>query len=117
MHLHTRRQAPFAPSLSKGGVFLGLVRHDHHPGRTFGEDAVRDLDHRMAFGTLAHLLAYSLITLAVVTLLAAVAGWIVAGRVLRPVHRITEAARAASEHNLSGRVALCFGRAARIRDL
>ena len=55
---------------------------------------------------LGHLLAYSLITLAVVTLLAAVAGWIVAGRVLRPVHRITEAARAASEHNLSGRVAL-----------
>ncbi|MCC5580274.1 HAMP domain-containing histidine kinase [Microtetraspora sp. AC03309] len=56
--------------------------------------------------TLSHLLQYSLITLVVVTLLAALAGWIVAGRVLRPVHRITAAARAASEHNLSARVSL-----------
>ncbi|MEU0565201.1 HAMP domain-containing sensor histidine kinase [Nonomuraea sp. NPDC005983] len=56
--------------------------------------------------TLSYLLRYSLITLVVVTLLAALAGWIVAGRVLRPVHRITVAARAASEHNLSARVSL-----------
>ena len=55
--------------------------------------------------TLAHLLRYSLITLAVVIALAAVLGWIFAGRALRPVHRITTAARAASEHNLSARVA------------
>jgi signal transduction histidine kinase len=56
--------------------------------------------------TLSHLLQYSLITLAVVLALAAIFGWIVAGRVLRPVHRITAAARAASERNLSARVAL-----------
>jgi signal transduction histidine kinase len=56
--------------------------------------------------TLSHLLQYSLITLAVVIALAAILGWIVAGRVLRPVHRITAAARAASERNLSARVAL-----------
>jgi signal transduction histidine kinase len=56
--------------------------------------------------TLAHLLQYSLITLAAATLLAALAGWIVAGRVLRPIHRIAETARAASERNLSARVAL-----------
>jgi signal transduction histidine kinase len=56
--------------------------------------------------TLAHLLQYSLITLAAATLLAAVAGWIIAGRVLRPVHQITAAAQAASEHDLSARVAL-----------
>ena len=55
--------------------------------------------------TLSHLLQYSLITLAVVIALAAVLGWIFAGRALRPVHQITAAARAASEHNLSGRVA------------
>jgi signal transduction histidine kinase len=55
--------------------------------------------------TLAHLLQYSLITLAVVIALAAVLGWFFAGRALRPVHRITTAARAASEHNLSARVA------------
>ena len=56
--------------------------------------------------TLSHLLEYSLITLSVVLALAAVLGWIVAGRALRPVHRITAAARAASERNLSARVAL-----------
>ncbi len=55
--------------------------------------------------TLSHLLQYSLITVAVVVALAAVLGWIAAGRALRPVHRITAAARAASEHNLSARVA------------
>jgi signal transduction histidine kinase len=55
--------------------------------------------------TLSHLLEYSLITLAVVIALAAVLGWIVAGRALRPVHLITAAARAASEHDMSARVA------------
>jgi signal transduction histidine kinase len=56
--------------------------------------------------TLSHLLEYSLITLAVVSALAAILGWIFSGRALRPVHRITAAARAASEENLSARVAL-----------
>ena len=56
--------------------------------------------------TLVHLLSYSLISLAGVTLLAALAGWIAAGRILRPVRRLTAAARAASEHNLSQRIAL-----------
>jgi signal transduction histidine kinase len=56
--------------------------------------------------TLAHLLRYSLLTLAAATLLAALAGWIAAGRVLRPVQQITQAARSASEHNLAARVSL-----------
>ena len=56
--------------------------------------------------TLTHLLTYSLLGLGGVTLLAAVAGWVVAGRILRPVHRLTAAARAASEQNLSQRIAL-----------
>ena len=56
--------------------------------------------------TLAHLLTYSLLSLAGVTLLAAVAGWIAAGRILWPVHRLTAAARAASEQDLSQRIAL-----------
>ena len=55
--------------------------------------------------TLSHLLQYSLITVAVVIALAAVLGWTLSGRALRPVHQITAAARAASEHNLSARVA------------
>jgi signal transduction histidine kinase len=56
--------------------------------------------------TLSHLLRYSLGTLVAVIVLVAVAGWIVAGRVLRPVHKIAAAAREASAHNLSERVAL-----------
>ena len=56
--------------------------------------------------TLAHLLTYSLLTLAGVIVLAAAAGWIVAGRMLRPVRRLTVAAREASEQNLSQRIAL-----------
>jgi len=56
--------------------------------------------------TLDHLLLYSLLTLGGVTVLAAIAGWILAGRILRPVHQLTAAARAASEQNLSHRLAL-----------
>jgi signal transduction histidine kinase len=56
--------------------------------------------------TLDNLLRSSLAALGGVTVLAAVAGWFVAGRVLRPVKQITAAARAASEHNLDARVAL-----------
>jgi signal transduction histidine kinase len=56
--------------------------------------------------TLTHLLTYSLVSLAGAALLAAAAGWLVAGRILRPVHRLTAAARAASEQNLSQRIAL-----------
>jgi signal transduction histidine kinase len=66
--------------------------------------------------TLSHLLLYSLITLAVVIAVAAGLGWILAGRTLRPVHQITAAARAASEHNLSARVAL-DGPRDELRDL
>jgi signal transduction histidine kinase len=56
--------------------------------------------------TLQHLLLYSLLTLGGVTVLAAIAGWVVAGRILRPVHQLTAAARTASEQNLSQRLDL-----------
>ena len=55
---------------------------------------------------LSHLLVYSLLTLAVVIVVMVIAGWLVAGRILRPIHSITVAARAASEQNLSQRLAL-----------
>ncbi len=56
--------------------------------------------------TLTHLLAYSLLTLAGVIFVAVAVGWIAAGRILRPVHRLTAAARAATDQNLSQRIAL-----------
>ncbi len=56
--------------------------------------------------TLGHLLDYSLAALAVLAVVSAWLGWIVAGRALRPVHAITAAARTASEENLGQRIAL-----------
>jgi signal transduction histidine kinase len=56
--------------------------------------------------TLQQLLWYSGLTLAGVTVLAGGAGWLVAGRILRPVQQLTAAAREASETNLSQRLAL-----------
>jgi signal transduction histidine kinase len=93
--------------------FLKLCRSEHlraHPdSRVLAKCdsylALQGAQHQRDL-TLSHLLQYSLITLAVVIGLGAVLGWIAAGRALRPVHRITAAARAASERNLSARVAL-----------
>lgn len=51
-------------------------------------------------------LAYSLAGLGVTTLLAGGLGWVVGGRVLRPLRAITEAARSASQENLDQRLAL-----------
>ena len=52
------------------------------------------------------LLLYSLVGLGVMGALSGAAGWLVAGRALRPVHAITGAARRASEENLGERLAL-----------
>jgi signal transduction histidine kinase len=54
--------------------------------------------------TLNHLLVYSVVTLVGVTALSALAGWLLAGRILRPVHQLTATARSASERTLSSRM-------------
>ena len=56
--------------------------------------------------TLEHLLAYALAALGVMTAVSAGVGWVLAGRVLRPVSSITAAARRASEQHLGERLAL-----------
>lgn len=56
--------------------------------------------------TLANLLDASLIGLGVATLASAGLGWLVSGRVLKPVRSITETARRASELQLGQRLAL-----------
>jgi signal transduction histidine kinase len=56
--------------------------------------------------TLHNLLLYSLLGLGVVGVASAGLGWLVAGRVLKPVRAITAAARRASEHQLGERLAL-----------
>ena len=86
---------------AKGGTTLAQSRCAalYSKGVTAGATAQRDT-------TLQHLLLYSGLTLAGVTVLAAAAGWFLAGRILRPVHQLTAAARNASEENLSQRLAL-----------
>jgi signal transduction histidine kinase len=54
--------------------------------------------------TLATLLTQSAIALAVVTVLAALLGWLVAGRVLRPIRAISATAQRLSAENLTDRV-------------
>jgi signal transduction histidine kinase len=56
--------------------------------------------------TLHKLLFVSLLALAAMTLVSAGLGWLLAGRVLRPLDAITAAARRASEDNLDDRIAL-----------
>jgi signal transduction histidine kinase len=79
------------------------------PDKQLIAQCIAYLEHLGAQGqrslTLSHLLRYSLITLALVIALAALLGWILSGRALRPVHQIAAAARAASGQNLSARVA------------
>ena len=100
---------------SSGGAparFTALCRSEElsaHPDARILAKCVAYFQQQGAQGqrdfTLSHLLEYSLITLAVVIVFAAILGWVFSGRSLRPVHLITTAARAASEHNLSARVA------------
>jgi signal transduction histidine kinase len=56
--------------------------------------------------TLHNLLLFSLIGLGAMTLVSGGLGWVMAGRVLRPVRSITGAARRASERHLGERLAL-----------
>jgi signal transduction histidine kinase len=56
--------------------------------------------------TLHNLLVISLLALAAMTLISAGLGWLLAGRVLRPLHEITGAAQRASEDTLGERIAL-----------
>jgi signal transduction histidine kinase len=100
---------------STGGVSASVLAQcrPEHPGTHVDKDVIarcisalqlQGAQHQRAL-TLSHLLVYSMITLGVVIALAAILGWIFSGRALRPVQQITAAARAASEHNLSARVA------------
>jgi signal transduction histidine kinase len=79
-------------------------------------NAVKAGAHAQGQTSLHNLLLYSLITLGAVTVLAAIAGWLVAGRILRPVHQLTAAARAASEQDLTHRLSL-QGRHDELREL
>jgi signal transduction histidine kinase len=104
------QQPPSRASVAAGITAQCRPKHPGaHPDKNLMAQCISYLQQQGAQAqrglTLSHLLQYSLITLAVVIGLAAILGWIAAGRALRPVHQITAAARAASDRNLSARVA------------
>ncbi|MFF5219488.1 sensor histidine kinase [Micromonospora sp. NPDC000442] len=68
-----------------------------------GAAALETVD-RLHAETLAQLLTQSLVAFATVTVLTAVFGWLLAGRVLRPIRAISATARRLSAENLSERV-------------
>jgi HAMP domain-containing protein len=73
--------------------------------------AVADLD-----SALHSLLTMSAVALAVMTAISVVAGWLVAGRMLRPLRTVTTAARRISASNLHERLAMS-GPADELREL
>ena len=66
----------------------------------------RDVQRQIADDHLEHLLTQSGIALAAMALLSLGLGWLIAGRVLRPVHQMTTTARHLSESNLHERIDL-----------
>ncbi|GAB3482519.1 sensor histidine kinase [Nocardiopsis coralliicola] len=94
-----------------------FARTDQSPGADEGvalQLASSVDDYRAA--VLRDLLVRSGAGLVAVTVLAAFAGWLVAGRVLRRLHRVTDTARRLSEHDLDRRLALT-GPADEFREL
>jgi signal transduction histidine kinase len=83
------------PPGAAGPPLVGLV----------AKGAVQRVQQQLSARTLNHLLVEYLIVLGVLGLLAAGGGWLLAGRVLRPIKRMTKTARAVSQENLSERIA------------
>jgi signal transduction histidine kinase len=74
------------------------------PGSGTPTGGLRDLADRMAADTLSALLTQAGMALVAVAALTAVLGWLVAGRVLRPIRAISATARQLSAENLTERV-------------
>jgi signal transduction histidine kinase len=113
--LASRLPAPVATpgSVTNNPKLVALCRH----GKLGDPQALRKCKQAFAAGaragssdqrqrTLGSLLDASLIGLGVATLVSAGLGWLVSGRVLRPVRSITDTARRASELQLGQRLAL-----------
>ena len=79
------------------------LKEAYSAGTAAGSEAQRQ-------SALSKLLSFSLVGLAVMTVASGGLGWIMSGRVLRPVRVITETARRASERHLGERLALTGAR-------
>ena len=74
-------------------------------GQSFA-DVIAEIESQIREDTLDQLVTQSVLALALTGAAAVGLGWLVAGRVLRPIHQITQTARRASDSNLDERVNL-----------
>jgi signal transduction histidine kinase len=68
------------------------------------EELVPDISRQVRSAALSELLTQASVAIVVVTVLAAVLGWLVSGRLLRPIREISATAQRSSAENLSERV-------------
>jgi signal transduction histidine kinase len=92
------------PAGPRTSVRPSQVRSVLHSGA--GQVVVRVVGRKQRVSDLHQLELKSAIALAAMTVLSAALGWLVAGRVLRPVRAMTEATQAISESNLHRRLAV-----------
>ncbi len=81
------------------GVLLAKCKRTFAVGAQFGAASQRANE-------LHQLLLWSLVGLAVATVVAGVLGWAIGGRILVPLHKVTGAARRASQEHLDERIRL-----------
>ncbi len=96
----------FGERLPSGRVLRDFTARDGRTIYKFVEDVHARAVDEAVDDALSEQLVQSGVALGVTTVGALLLGWLVAGRVLRPVQRITETARASSESDLHHRVAL-----------
>jgi signal transduction histidine kinase len=88
------------------GNVIGSSSVSAVPGPAGGQPIVHDVISQQHSADVDRLLAASWVTLAVTAVVAAVLGWFLAGRVLRPLREMTVAAQTISAGNLHERLAL-----------
>ncbi|WP_328334536.1 HAMP domain-containing histidine kinase [Kribbella sp. NBC_00382] len=88
-----------------------LMRRNHQVVQVFHTTGgggplppIEDISRQVRSAALSDLLAQAAVALVVVTVLAAVLGWLVSGRLLRPIREISATAQRSSAENLSERV-------------
>ena len=91
-----------ARALAAGAIIEQPVTVDGQPVA----DVFREYRETVRDNTLSNLLSRSIQTLAGMSIVAVLFGWVIAGRVLGPLHRMTAAAKRLSEQNLHERIAL-----------
>ncbi len=98
--------SPGDTALSAARNFLNERGDDRYPLIDNVVDAMVQQAEQQRRDTLRTMLTFSLASLGGIGLIAGVFGWLLAGRVLDPLHEVTETARRIADHNLHERISL-----------